>query len=354
VPSPQGQTGGIGPQGRGGAERGRRRSREHRSVSRSPLPRPFSDGPFDVADAIRSGVGPGRLRGSDLVTPHRGVRAPTDLVAAADAIGLARLLVTVMEPSWVFSHVTALALWGLPLPTGLERRAALHVSTDRGRGPRRGGVVAHRNSTSSPALVLHGLRVVDPLTAWIQSAALLGIDDLVAVGDALCAEWSPHEEARRFSRDALAERVAGASGARGVACVRAALDLVRPGVESPKETELRLLLQRAGLPEFELNVKTFDEAGRYLGKPDLRDLDRLLSIEYEGDEHRTDPQRFRQDIARRERFADAGWRTIRVTEADLHGRAARELIARVERCLKVRSPAEWSGVVLGASVQDKG
>lgn len=303
-------------------------------MSRIPLPPQFAEGPFGVAEAAGSGVGPGRLRGSDLVTPHRGVRVPAACGAVVDVLERARLLVPVTERSWVFSHVTALALWGLPLPVRLERQAELHVSTDRGRGPRRSGVVAHRTATSSPALVLNGLRVVDPLTAWIQSAALLGVDDLVAVGDALRAEWSPHGEARRFSRDALAERVARAPGARGVARARAALELVRPGVESPKETELRLLLRRAGLPEFELNVKTFDAAGRYLGKPDLRDLDHLLSIEYEGDEHRTDPQRFRRDIARRERFADAGWRTIRVTEADLHGRAAREWIARVAR---------WSG-----------
>jgi hypothetical protein len=74
--------------------------------------------------------------------------------------------------------------------------------------------------------------------------------------------------------------------------------------------------------------------------------DHLLSIEYEGDEHRTDPQRFRRDIARRERLADAGWRTIRVTEADLHGRAAHDLVALVARCLSVSSLVEWSSTVL--------
>lgn len=322
-------------------------------MSHIPLPPQFCDVPFAVAAATGSGVGAGRLRGSDLVAPHRGVRVPADCVAAADAIGLARLLVPVMESSWVFSHVTALALWGLPLPIGLQLSAELHVSTVRGRGPRRSGVVAHRISATSPALVLHGLRVVDPLTAWVQSGTLLGLDDLVAVGDALCGDWSPHGSAKGQAIAALTERTELASGTRGLARVRAALDLVRSGVESPKETELRLLLQRAGLPDFEINVETYDSAGRYLGKPDLRDLDHLLSIEYEGDEHRTDPARFRRDITRRERFADAGWRTIRVTEADLHGRAARELIGRVARCLRVRTPAEWSGVVPGAPVQDR-
>lgn len=62
----------------------------------------------------------------------------------------------------------------------------------------------------------------------------------------------------------------------------------------------------------------FAEAGRYLGKPDLRDLDHFLSIGYEGDEHRTDPRRFRRDIARRERVA---------------------------RRLSVTARVEWSGTV---------
>ena len=261
---------------------------------------------------------------------------------AVDVVGRARLLLPVMHDSWAFSHVTALGIWGLPLPMRFERCAELHVSTARGRGPRRGGVVAHRVTTAGATTVLDGLRVVDPLTAWVQSGTALGRDELVAVGDALCGDWSSHEAARGLASALLAERVALAEGCRGVARVRAALDLVRPGVESPKETELRLLLQRSGLPDFEINVETYDLAGRYLGKPDLRDLEHRLSIEYEGDEHRTDPQRFRRDIARRERFADAGWRTVRVTEADLHGRAARELIDRVARCLTASSRVEWS------------
>lgn len=108
---------------------------------------------------------------------------------------------------------------------------------------------------------------------------------------------------------------------------------MRVGVESPKETELRLLLVRGGLPEPEINTKTYDGAGRYLGKPDLRYPDEQVLIEYEGDEHRRDPGRWRRDIRRRERFADAGWRTIRVTAADLRGAPARELVSRVRRSL---------------------
>ena len=53
------------------------------------------------------------------------------------------------------------------------------------------------------------------------------------------------------------------------------------------------------------------------GRPDLAYRDRKIGIEYEGDYHRVSASTFRSDIARRERFADEGWRTLRVTGDDL-------------------------------------
>jgi very-short-patch-repair endonuclease len=131
----------------------------------------------------------------------------------------------------------------------------------------------------------------------------------------------------------LAAAVEARAGTRGVGRLRDALTLVRPRVESPKETELRLLLLRAGLPEPEVNVKRRDPLGRYLGQPDLSWEGCLVSAEYEGDEHRSDPHRWRNDIDRVERFTDAGWRVVRVTQRDLHGAAAERLILRLSRLL---------------------
>lgn len=263
----------------------------------------------------------------------------------------ARSLRPVMLEDWRFSHVTALGLWGLPVPWRVrDAREPLHVTSTGGRGPRRPGVVAHR-ARSAPdvevttdvgvarpepgrlRLLVDGLPVDDPVTAWVESGSLLTVDDLVRAGDAIVGSWSEHGMARERTLDELERAVRSARGRRGVSRVREASALVRPGVESPKETELRLLLTRAGLPEPEVNVRTYDGSGRYLGKPDLRYPWCKVAVEYEGDEHRRDPWRFRTDILRRERFADAGWRTIRSTDDDLHGRRADELVARVRRCL---------------------
>jgi very-short-patch-repair endonuclease len=175
--------------------------------------------------------------------------------------------------------------------------------------------------------------VVDPVSAWCQSATLLSLDALVAVGDALAGSWSPHPAARRRPTAELARAVEARAGTRGAGRLRDALGLVRPRVESPKETELRLLLLRAGLPEPEVNMKRRDGLGRYLGKPDLSWAEHLVSAEYEGDGHRSDPQRWRNDIDRAERFTDAGWRVVRVTQRDLHGAGAERLILRLSRLL---------------------
>ncbi|ROS49671.1 hypothetical protein EDF50_2593 [Frigoribacterium sp. PhB24] len=263
----------------------------------------------------------------------------------------ARSLHPVMLDDWRFSHVTALGLWGLPVPwrvrDGME---PLHVTSIGGRGPRRPGVVTHRVRSvpdvavmtdvgaarpepGRPQLLVEGLPVDDPVTAWVESGSLLTLDDLVRAGDAIVGSWSECGTARERSLDELERAIRSARGRRGVSRVREAFALVRPGVESPKETELRLLLLRAGLPEPEINARTYDDNGRYLGKPDLRYLWCKVAVEYEGDEHRRDPSRFRTDILRRERFADAGWRTVRCTDDDLHGRRADELVARVRRRL---------------------
>jgi hypothetical protein len=301
-------------------------------MPRITIPRQLEQ-PFSVAQGKAAGLGAERMRGPDLVRPHHGVRVSPNGYPIETVADRARCLVPVMIDGWYFSHVTALALWGLPVPARVDRgREPLHVSSSTGRSVRRDGVVGHRAAPESLGLV-DGLPVAEPISAWVRSGQLLSLDELVRIGDALSGSWSTLPEARRRRLDELDRAILEVGRARGITSVREARALVRPGVESPKETELRLLLTRAGLPEPEVNVRTFDGSGRYLGKPDLRYAWCKLAIEYKGDKHRRDPGRFRRDILRRERFADAGWRTVRCTDVDLHGRRANELVARVRRLL---------------------
>lgn len=118
-----------------------------------PLPAPFADGPFTVADARAAGVTRGVLRGSRLHRPTRGVRSPEhpaglEAVAAATAPGLAG--------PWAYSHVTAARLWRLPLPWSWAPGEPLEVvrptcdAQHRGTGCAATGVWSRGTSSAWP------------------------------------------------------------------------------------------------------------------------------------------------------------------------------------------------------------
>ncbi|WP_123505596.1 hypothetical protein [Frondihabitans sp. PhB188] len=296
-------------------------------MSSSPLPDPLAEAPFAVADAYRAGVGVGRLRAADLAVPFLGVRAVSP---AADLAGRCREAALVLGADQCFSHLTAAALWGLPLPSRYaDRPVELHVSTTGSRAMRRPGVIGHR-ITPVARLLLDGLPVVDPVTAWAQCSEQLRVDDLVAMADGLLGEWSTRPRARLVERELLERAAASRAGSRGVVALREALDLARSNVRSPGETRLRLLLVRGGLPEPELNVEVRDDDDRWLGIGDLVFRDARVVVEYEGDGHRVDRKQFESDIDRRERFADARWRTIRVTGGALRTSSS-QVVARVRK-----------------------
>jgi hypothetical protein len=248
---------------------------------------------------------------------------------ASGILGRCRELLPVLRDDEAFAHVTALALWDVPLARRFES-GDLHVATRRSRQIRRPGVVGHRYP-HDVATTLHGLPVADPVTALIQAAPDLSPDELVEVGDSLAGTWSRHAEARGLPVDELVAAAEDARGRPGVRRLRRALHLVRPGVDSRRETMLRLLVVRAGLPEPDVNVKRFGAGKAYLGKPDLSWEEERLALEFQGDYHRQDRSTWRKDLRRRERFEDSGWRVVLVSDDDLWGRPAFELVARLRK-----------------------
>lgn len=120
----------------------------------------------------------------------------------------------------------------------------------------------------------------------------------------------------RASVDQLRDAAGRHAGKRCAAPIAWAIDRVRSGVDSRRETQLRLLLVAGGLPEPDLDVEVAVGAGIVL-HPDLSYRTWRVAFEYEGDIHRTDPKQWRRDIERRELLESAGWRVIRVTVDDL-------------------------------------
>jgi len=169
-----------------------------------------------------------------------------------------------------------------------------------------------------------------PHIAWGQSAAVLGREELTAVGDRLLL--SPRGGNPAFGVEDLRRVAASWSGRPGASRLRWAAEHVRTGVRSRPETLLRLALLRGGLPE-PVVEHPIAVAGGLVLHPDLAYPPSHLAIEYEGDVHR-DRAAWEGDIERRELLADAGWRTLRVTARQLFGNPA-ALVSRVRTHLNL-------------------
>nr|WP_245845607.1 DUF559 domain-containing protein [Mycobacterium arosiense] len=98
-------------------------------------------------------------------------------------------------------------------------------------------------------------------------------------------------------------------GARAVRRLRAALELVDGGAESPQETRVRLLLVRAGLPKPETQIEL-----RHLHiRMDMGWREWKVAVEYDGIQHWEDRYQRSWDIERIALLEAAGWSVIRVS-----------------------------------------
>ena len=262
-----------------------------------------------IVNASTSELARHRLVAEYPVVVFRGARAEVEPATYGERIAA---FAAVMRPGEFFSHATAAHLLRLP-----DRRATettpLHVSVAPPmRAARRVGVKAHHLWDEGVSVVDAGYPTTDPASTFCHLADSRSLDELVVLGDALVR---PDEEGRRHGLrvdlEILAARTARYRG-RGGRRAREAIGFVRVGSESPKETLLRLLLIRAGLPEPELNVELYDADGVFVARVDLLYRDQWVVVEYDGDQHRTDIRQYERDIARSEAIQALGYRHIRV------------------------------------------
>ncbi|MDQ1122831.1 endonuclease domain-containing protein [Microbacterium trichothecenolyticum] len=291
---------------------------------------------FTTGDALREGATRRFVDSRQWARPFHGVRMSpsgedTDVHPATQR---ERRILTRVEAYRAiigshafFSHSTAALLWAMPLPPLTDD--VVHVSVVApARAPEGRGVRGHQlkphgvgvRTSSSGALL------TDPATTW----ALLGSElrhpyDLVAAADAAVTSVRVAGPRGRVIRDPLVTieelqaAVDAAPKRRGIVAVRDALPRVRVGSASRTESWTRLTLVDGGLPEPVLNHDVYDVDG-FVGCIDLAYPDVRVGVEYEGDQHRTDPAQWQRDLERYERLAAAGWRIVRVTRAMLFRR----------------------------------
>lgn len=169
---------------------------------------------------------------------------------------------------------------------------------------------------------LRGIPVPGPVEVLLELAGMLEHDDLVRVGDSLIRRKQPLSSVREIHA-----AVAQADGRPGIRTLRSAVTWMRARTDSPMETTLRLAIVRAGLPEPSVNhcIDLGDGRAAHL---DLAYPDRLLAIEYDGDQHRTDERQYHLDGDRLWRIEQRGWRIVRINRSHM-GHAAQEAIRRI-------------------------
>jgi hypothetical protein len=304
---------------------------------RERLPHPLDARPFSVREAHAAGVTPDRLRSGDLAAPFWGIRQ--SLPIASTVLAMARAYAPRMRPDHVFSHVTAAALWGMPLP--YARTAALPLDVTAiapARAPAVRGVIG-RSHAIRPDEVreLDGLRVPSVELTWMMLGGILPVADLVAAGDfALTASGAL---TALTTVDSLAACMSARQGARGAPKLRTAMSLLRPGPLSRPESLLRVAFSMGGLPEPAINRPVLTVAGAFVATPDLSWPEFRVAVEYEGDYHRTERDQFHRDIGRIERMHDIAWQTVRVSAPALFDDTP-SLVAMVARRLV---SAGWTG-----------
>jgi very-short-patch-repair endonuclease len=278
---------------------------------------PKPTGAFPTIDRVRLGITRGELQGPRYRRVHRGVHVPRDEPMSLE--DRCRALGLVLGSDAVFSHHTAAALHGAPVPD----EPLLHISITGSVEPRIDGVVCHRLQNLGPPHTFNGLRITSPARTFVDLAAFLDLNNLVCTGDALAAR-EPAGVA------ALREQILNGSGRRGVRLARRAVELINPRSRSYMESKLRLMLVLAGLPEPDVNEDVYDSAGNYVACPDLAWRLVLLALQYEGNHHRIDPRQWHRDIGRDERMVEIGWTVLRITADDVNVSPAATIV-RIRR-----------------------
>lgn len=303
---------------------------------RDELPPELRTGPFSVSRGREAGLTPDRLRASDLQKPFHGVRSVG--LGLDRVVDLCRAYSARMPDRSAFSHSTAAAIWGFPLPLRFSADA-IHVVVPVGfRAPRGKTVRGHQSRSADDIRVRGGLRLTSPATTWCDLAELLDLPDLLA-----CAEFAisgnPYENRLALSSlDGLADAARNVAGGHGHRARNAVLGFAQEGALSRPESLLRYLFVQSGVPNPRINENCNDSRGSFIALADLSWPEFRVAAEYEGDHHREVSQ-FRSDIRRFERLADHHWAAVRISADDLFDRPA-QTVARIASRLNERG---WTG-----------
>ena len=282
--------------------------------------------PVDLSQPFTARMVRGQVPASTLRGPRFRKLLPTVHVAADTDVTpqlMARAAALVLPDRAWFSHTTAAVLQGLPVPNDPLTHACVPRAADRRlKGTLRVKVRKQRPATTAAG----GLSVTTGADLFCELSEVLGLVDLVVVGDAMVSAG--------MVRPRQLVRAAAALSGDHAAHARRAAGLVRERVDSPMETRLRLLIVLAGLPEPTVNPEIRD--GAFRTRVDLCYLELKLVIEYDGQQHRADDlEQWDRDNDRINWFVRNDWELLPVISRGIY-RRPEETLERVRDAIRRR------------------
>ncbi len=277
--------------------------------------------PFTRAEALRTGRDPCRARVGEFRRLFHNVYVDAS-VAVTPALR-AEAALKLFDNGAFASHVSAARIRNVPIPTVPDEHVTV-LHTKHRRRPL--GIVPHVNAAPS-VVEVKGVRVSAPSQMFIELASLLGLVDLVVVGDHLVRQGMV--SVRALVTACEESRASGAQAARRAA------RYVRERVDSPMETRLRMLIVLAGLPEPRVNLTLRDGEGRPVRRYDLCWPSVRVIVEYDGRHHVERVESWESDLERREAIDDDEWRTLVVVSSGIY-RDPEHTLNRIWRLLRAR------------------
>jgi very-short-patch-repair endonuclease len=251
------------------------------------------------------------VRARRTTSVFRGVHVGTDALGPA---ARRRAALLTQAPSAVLSHRSAAVVHGLRWLPGawFDLGATIHVTVppaDKHR--QRVGLVLHRSALDPADIVAVN---AEPCTSRARTLV-----DLARSGEPrlLMVQILDGELGRGCSLEQLHAELDRLAGQRGIRSARERVREARCGVDSPQETELRLILCDGVVTGARPDVRIHDETGHVIARGDLCDPDLMLWGEYDGYDVHSQRATFRGDRAGDRWLERRGWHVMRFTDADL-------------------------------------
>lgn len=254
-------------------------------------------------ELLDGGLTPGQLRWRYRAV-HPRIYVPRDAASSIQLDAYAAWLWT--DRRGIVSGRAAAALHGAQW---VVPDTPIEMIAPRGR-PRPGVLIRNQRIDWDEVCMIDDLSVTTPTRTALDLARHFARDTAVKYLDALAA-------ATGITAEDVAPLVERYRGARGMKRARIALDLMDGGAQSPKETWLRLLAVDAGYPRPRTQIRVHD--GNTEAFLDMGWDEPKIGLDYDGQQHQTDRQRFVHDIGRNAMVERRGWLDIHVVKEHSKG-----------------------------------